>query len=111
MFATARISQAAYPASWRRSVPTCISSGNGNSKSSSAMRTGVDPYGHEIGKQMPWHVIGRMSEDDLRALYEYLGGSCPRPEYRCEGTGTRPTNLEPILTGQGICRSIRVCCT
>jgi mono/diheme cytochrome c family protein len=38
-----------------------------------AMRTGVDPYGHEIGKQMPWQVIGRMSDDDLRALYEYLG--------------------------------------
>ncbi len=37
-----------------------------------AMRTGVDPYGHEIGKQMPWQVIGRMSDDDLRALYEYL---------------------------------------
>ena len=37
-----------------------------------AMRTGVDPYGHEIGKQMPWQVIGRMGDDDLRAIYEYL---------------------------------------
>jgi cytochrome c553 len=37
-----------------------------------AMRTGVDPYGHEIGAQMPWRVIGRMSDDDLHALYEYL---------------------------------------
>jgi len=37
-----------------------------------AMRTGVDPNGHEIGKQMPWQVVGRMSNDDLRALYEYL---------------------------------------
>jgi cytochrome c553 len=37
-----------------------------------AMRTGVDPYGHEIGEKMPWRPIGRMSDDDLRALYEYL---------------------------------------
>ena len=37
-----------------------------------AMRTGIDPYGHALGEQMPWQVIGRMSDDDLRALYEYL---------------------------------------
>ena len=37
-----------------------------------AMRTGVDPYGHELGRQMPWQVIGRMGDDDLRALFEYL---------------------------------------
>ena len=37
-----------------------------------AMRTGIDPYGHALDEQMPWQVIGRMSDDDLRALYEYL---------------------------------------
>jgi mono/diheme cytochrome c family protein len=37
-----------------------------------AMRTGVDPSGHEISKQMPWRPIGRMSDQELNAIYEYL---------------------------------------
>jgi mono/diheme cytochrome c family protein len=36
------------------------------------MRTGVDPSGHEISKQMPWRPIGRMSDEELKAVYEYL---------------------------------------
>jgi len=36
------------------------------------MRTGVDPNGHEISKEMPWQPIGRMSDEELRAIYEYL---------------------------------------
>jgi mono/diheme cytochrome c family protein len=36
------------------------------------MRTGVDPGGHELGKEMPWQAIGRMSDEELRAVYEYL---------------------------------------
>jgi mono/diheme cytochrome c family protein len=36
------------------------------------MRTGVDPNGHELGKQMPWQPIGRMGDEELRAVYEYL---------------------------------------
>jgi len=36
------------------------------------MRTGVDPNGHELGKDMPWQPIGRMSDEELRAVYEYL---------------------------------------
>ena len=36
------------------------------------MRTGVDPNGHELGKQMPWRPIGRMGDEELRAVYEYL---------------------------------------
>lgn len=36
------------------------------------MRTGVDPTGHELGKEMPWRPVGRMSDDELRATYEYL---------------------------------------
>jgi mono/diheme cytochrome c family protein len=37
-----------------------------------AMRTGVDPNGRELGKQMPWQPIGRMGDEELRAVYEYL---------------------------------------
>jgi mono/diheme cytochrome c family protein len=36
------------------------------------MRTGVDPNGHTLGKEMPWRPIGRMNDETLRALYEYL---------------------------------------
>jgi mono/diheme cytochrome c family protein len=36
------------------------------------MRTGVDPNGHELSKQMPWRPIGRMSDEELNAVYEYL---------------------------------------
>ena len=36
------------------------------------MRTGVDPNGHQLAKQMPWRPIGRMSDEELRAVYEYL---------------------------------------
>jgi mono/diheme cytochrome c family protein len=36
------------------------------------MRTGVDPNGHELGKQMPWRPIGRMGDEELAAVYQYL---------------------------------------
>jgi mono/diheme cytochrome c family protein len=36
------------------------------------LRTGVDPNGHELGKEMPWRPIGRMDDDELRAMYQYL---------------------------------------
>jgi mono/diheme cytochrome c family protein len=36
------------------------------------MRTGIDPNGHELGKEMPWRPIGRMSDEELSAVYEYL---------------------------------------
>ncbi|MCA6109777.1 c-type cytochrome [Bradyrhizobium cenepequi] len=36
------------------------------------MRTGVDPNGHTLGNQMPWQPLGRMEDEDLRAIYEYL---------------------------------------
>lgn len=36
------------------------------------LRTGVDPGGHELSKQMPWRPIGRMDDDELAAIYEYL---------------------------------------
>jgi mono/diheme cytochrome c family protein len=36
------------------------------------MRTGIDPNGHELGEQMPWRPVGRMDDDELAAVYEYL---------------------------------------
>ncbi|WMT79407.1 c-type cytochrome [Bradyrhizobium sp. Ash2021] len=36
------------------------------------MRTGIDPNGHELSEKMPWRPIGRMDDDELDAVYEYL---------------------------------------
>jgi mono/diheme cytochrome c family protein len=37
------------------------------------MRTGTDPGGHELNnKQMPWRPIGKMDDEELGAVYEYL---------------------------------------
>ncbi|MDA9399584.1 MULTISPECIES: c-type cytochrome [Bradyrhizobium] len=38
------------------------------------MRTGFDPSGHRLGEQMPWRPIGRMDDDELAAIYQYLLG-------------------------------------
>jgi mono/diheme cytochrome c family protein len=38
----------------------------------STMRTGTDPAGHELGKQMPWRPIGKMDDEELAAIYQYL---------------------------------------
>ena len=37
-----------------------------------ALRTGTDPGGHPMGARMPWCAVGRMSDDELSAIYEYL---------------------------------------
>jgi mono/diheme cytochrome c family protein len=36
------------------------------------LRTGTDPSGHVIDAAMPWRGPGRMSDDELSAVYEYL---------------------------------------
>ena len=36
------------------------------------MRTGTDPGGHELSEQMPWRPIGKMDDEELAAVYEYL---------------------------------------
>jgi len=36
------------------------------------MRTGIDPNGHQISKDMPWRPVGRMDDEELSAVYEYL---------------------------------------
>jgi cytochrome c553 len=38
----------------------------------STMRTGTDPAGHQLGKEMPWQPIGKMDNEELAAMYEYL---------------------------------------
>jgi mono/diheme cytochrome c family protein len=37
-----------------------------------AMRTGIDPSGHQMSELMPWRTIGRMDDDELAAIYAYL---------------------------------------
>jgi mono/diheme cytochrome c family protein len=41
----------------------------------STMRTGIDPAGHELGERMPWRPIGKMDDEALTAVYEYLAQS------------------------------------
>jgi cytochrome c553 len=36
------------------------------------MRTGTDPSGHHLSQQMPWGPIGKLDDEELAALYEYL---------------------------------------
>jgi cytochrome c553 len=36
------------------------------------LRTGVDPAGVKLHPMMPWHQIGRMSDDELRAMFAFL---------------------------------------
>jgi mono/diheme cytochrome c family protein len=37
-----------------------------------ALRTGIDPNGHQIGEQMPWRSVGKMDDEELTAIYQYL---------------------------------------
>jgi mono/diheme cytochrome c family protein len=36
------------------------------------LRTGVDPGGHQLRADMPWRDIGRMDDEELSAVYNYL---------------------------------------
>ncbi|HEY2754500.1 MAG TPA: cytochrome c [Pseudolabrys sp.] len=36
------------------------------------MRTGIDPSGHQLSKEMPWQPIGKMDDVELEALYRFL---------------------------------------
>ena len=38
----------------------------------STLRTGIDPGGHQLGKEMPWQPMSKMDDDELGAIYEYL---------------------------------------
>jgi hypothetical protein len=39
------------------------------------LRTGKDPAGRQLSEVMPWRTFGRMSDQDLTAIYEYLAHS------------------------------------
>jgi mono/diheme cytochrome c family protein len=41
------------------------------------LRTGVDPAGDTLHPFMPWREVGRMTDDDLRAIYRYLRTLAP----------------------------------
>ncbi len=36
------------------------------------LRTGIDPGGHVLSERMPWRPIGKMDDEDLTAVFEYL---------------------------------------
>ena len=36
------------------------------------MRTGTDPNGYKLSEKMPWRPIGKMDDEELGAVYEYL---------------------------------------
>ena len=39
------------------------------------LRTGKDPTGRQLSEVMPWRSVGRMDDQDLTAIYEYLAHS------------------------------------
>jgi mono/diheme cytochrome c family protein len=36
------------------------------------MQTGVTPFGRKLNKEMPWEYFGRMTDDELKAVWMYL---------------------------------------
>ncbi len=36
------------------------------------LRTGIDPRGHHLSKEMPWVDLGQMTDQELTALYAFL---------------------------------------
>jgi len=44
-----------------------------------AMRTGINPAGHQIAPFMPWKYIGKLTDDELRAIFLYLRTVPARP--------------------------------
>jgi cytochrome c553 len=44
-----------------------------------ALRTGKRPDGTEIKPFMPWQIYGKMTDDELRAIYLYLKTVPPKP--------------------------------
>src|SRR5579859_45593 len=38
----------------------------------STLRTGVDPAQHQLSEDMPWRDFGKGTDDDLKAIYQYL---------------------------------------
>jgi mono/diheme cytochrome c family protein len=38
----------------------------------STMRTGMDPNGHQLTREMPWRSVGHLSDVELTAVYAYV---------------------------------------
>jgi mono/diheme cytochrome c family protein len=38
----------------------------------STMRTGIDPAKHQLSDEMPWRDFGKGTDDDLKAIYQYV---------------------------------------
>jgi len=38
----------------------------------STLRTGIDPAQHRLNEAMPWRQFGQGTDDDLKAIYQYL---------------------------------------
>jgi mono/diheme cytochrome c family protein len=36
------------------------------------LRTGIDPGGYQLSERMPWRPIGKMDDEELAAVYDYL---------------------------------------
>ena len=36
------------------------------------LRTGIDPAKHQLGEAMPWRQFGQGTDDDLKAIYQYV---------------------------------------
>jgi cytochrome c553/mono/diheme cytochrome c family protein len=47
-----------------------------------AMRTGARPDGTGLSDEMPWKALGRMTDDELRAVWRFLDGSGPQVSRR-----------------------------
>ena len=44
------------------------------------LRKGIDPGGHQLREDvMPWRTIGKMDDEELRAIYNYLHSLCVLP--------------------------------
>src|SRR5574339_568487 len=37
-----------------------------------ALRTGITPNGHQLKSAMPWRYVGKMTDDELKAVWMYL---------------------------------------
>jgi hypothetical protein len=42
------------------------------------MRTGKRPDGYELKEPMPWQILGKMTDGELRAIWLYLQSLPPR---------------------------------
>jgi len=54
------------------------------------LRTGKDPTGRPISDIMPWRTVGKMDDEDLTAIYQYLAHSFQLSRLCKKGAGHAP---------------------